>query len=148
MTLCTPKEVAVFSCQVGAKTLSLCANGVLTKTTGWMQYRFGRPGMAPELSFPEAKELAAKSFDVTTGNMMVDGAHWDFWSVRFATGGATYEVHWREGGAFNREFEGLGKVEVHTKDNRAVTLRCKQDTLSPAGFDALDALKPISTQTP
>src|SRR5687768_12828037 len=50
-TLCDPGTTA-FSCATGGgKVLSICASAELSTETGWIQYRFGRPG-AIELAVP------------------------------------------------------------------------------------------------
>ncbi len=51
-TLCVPAERVYFSCQIGRKTVSLCGSDQITKTSGYLQYRFGRIGKEPELIYP------------------------------------------------------------------------------------------------
>lgn len=51
-TLCEPKETTIFSCPVGSKIVSACASAMLTPTSGYVQYRFGRKN-AIELAVPQ-----------------------------------------------------------------------------------------------
>jgi hypothetical protein len=55
-SLCGASEAVIFSCRIkgSTKIVSLCGSKQLTKDTGYLQYRFGRPG-AVELTFPEEK---------------------------------------------------------------------------------------------
>jgi hypothetical protein len=45
-SLCTKGEKVVFSCALksSTKTVSLCSSQKLTKSEGYLQYRFGVPG--------------------------------------------------------------------------------------------------------
>jgi hypothetical protein len=49
MSQCTPTEQVVFSCTIGAKTLSLCKSGA-----NEIHYRFGKPGQRPDLVYSDA----------------------------------------------------------------------------------------------
>ncbi|MFT5961501.1 MAG: hypothetical protein ACI8WM_001829 [Burkholderiaceae bacterium] len=51
-TWCAPAEHIYFSCQIGRKTVSLCGSDRITKTEGYLQYRFGRLGKEAELIYP------------------------------------------------------------------------------------------------
>jgi len=46
-SLCTPAQTALFSCSVGAQTLSVCGSKDLSATVGSVQYRFGRSKPPP-----------------------------------------------------------------------------------------------------
>ncbi|GAB3427693.1 hypothetical protein NX773_00265 [Massilia solisilvae] len=85
--LCTPDEAVVFSCQVGAKTVSLCRpQGV----RGQLAYRFGgRDGV--EMSFPRAGTRAAGAgrFGLATTPLFGGGVT----RVVFDRGGYRYEVY-------------------------------------------------------
>jgi len=62
-SLCRAEEQVIFSCTVtpGARTVSLCASGVLDHRRGYVQYRFGKPG-AVELQFPQARANTQLAF--------------------------------------------------------------------------------------
>jgi hypothetical protein len=67
-TLCAPAERVYFSCRIGLKTVSLCGSEQLTKTSGYLQYRFGRIGIDPELIYPPTQ-------------MHPRGQFWDYLSM-------------------------------------------------------------------
>ncbi len=50
-SLCKRDEVAIFSCNLGSKVVSLCASRDIAEAAGTMSYRFGRKG-AIELEYP------------------------------------------------------------------------------------------------
>jgi hypothetical protein len=62
-SLCTRDEQILFSCKVSdaSKLISLCGSRQLTKTKGYIQYRFGKAG-APELQFPQKLENTQTAF--------------------------------------------------------------------------------------
>lgn len=62
-SLCEQNEKIVFSCPVKSsnKIVSLCASRKLTKTEGYLQYRFGLPGKV-ELEYPKQHGEAQKAF--------------------------------------------------------------------------------------
>jgi hypothetical protein len=63
VTLCGAKEKTVFSCPLtNGKTVSVCASTVLTKDSGWMQYRFGRVGKKTELVYPTERKHPREAF--------------------------------------------------------------------------------------
>lgn len=62
-SLCAEEEQTVFSCKVRKhnKILAICASKDLSKSTGYLQYRFGRPGSL-DLVFPIEKETSRQQF--------------------------------------------------------------------------------------
>jgi hypothetical protein len=62
-SLCESTEKIVFSCTVGkaSKMVSLCSSKELTKSAGYLQYRFGLPGKI-ELEFPRQREQTQSAF--------------------------------------------------------------------------------------
>jgi hypothetical protein len=62
-SLCAAGEKVIFSCPLKrpAKIVSLCASTKLTKTEGYLQYRFGIPGNV-ELEYPKERTPAANAF--------------------------------------------------------------------------------------
>ena len=63
--LCTAGERIVFACKAKTKLVSLCAQGDLTSPTGVLTYRFGKPGLTPELTFSSSPGGAKKAFSYT-----------------------------------------------------------------------------------
>jgi len=62
-TLCTPSEKVLFSCQLenSKKIASVCAAINLTRTVGYLQYRFGTRGKL-ELVYPSTKVATQERF--------------------------------------------------------------------------------------
>ena len=62
-SLCTKGEKVVFSCAVrrSGKAVSLRSSPKLTKTEGYLQYRFGHPGQI-ELEFPKERSESRALF--------------------------------------------------------------------------------------
>lgn len=113
-SLCNHAEVAIFSCNLGSKIVSLCASPDLTETTGTMSYRFGRNG-AVELEHP-AKPIHPKTA-FTAG---VDSSErGDF--VRFSRGEFTYTIYALVGLRERSEEDGL----LITRDTKVLrNLKC------------------------
>jgi hypothetical protein len=89
--LCAPDEQVFFECVVGArkalKTVALCGSKSLSKTSGYLQYRFGKPG-ALELRFPENREDGRTLFRYAHyGRFQVERT-----AVNFRNGGVAYSV--------------------------------------------------------
>lgn len=61
-TLCNSDEKIAFPCWVsGSKMVSLCASPDLSKTTGYLQYRFGNSASI-ELDYPQRQVSPASAF--------------------------------------------------------------------------------------
>jgi len=60
---CSPSERIIYSCQIkdSAKVVSLCASKQLNSQSGYLQYRFGRPGRV-ELEFPKERQNSQEQF--------------------------------------------------------------------------------------
>lgn len=87
-THCASEEEVIFSCDIGKKTVSVCASIGLTASSGYLQYRFGPLGMA-ELKYPET---SLRLRDVTSGGHLTysggGGAY-----IRFVNGDYAYVVY-------------------------------------------------------
>ena len=61
--LCDPQEKVLFSCklQKSQKEVALCSSANLTKQSGYLQYRFGKPGSF-ELEFPSTRHHSQSRF--------------------------------------------------------------------------------------
>lgn len=53
-SLCETGEQVVWTCQAGARTISVCASASLNRKEGYAQYRIGRPG-ALEMEYPTTR---------------------------------------------------------------------------------------------
>jgi hypothetical protein len=83
-SLCTRGEKVVFSCALksSTKTVSLCSSEKLTKTDGYLQYRFGLPEKI-ELEYPKDRARPEQAFhynhyfraqvDLTEISFSIDG---------------------------------------------------------------------------
>ncbi|MFI5013397.1 MAG: hypothetical protein ACHQAY_13730 [Hyphomicrobiales bacterium] len=70
ITLCNADETVVYSCSTGSRFMSICASKDLTKSAGYLQYRYG-PGGKPELVYPDPPRHPAGLF--TPGTLMFSG---------------------------------------------------------------------------
>jgi hypothetical protein len=126
--LCNLPEKVVFTCQLAesTKVVSLCGSEDFTRTSGTLQYRFGRRG-GLELAYPEVTEGSrdAFTFDASTN----DGGDVDELTVRFENGGHTYrisqEIGWHFGHQHNRmPMPGGAGVSVQTGGEVVAELFC------------------------
>ncbi len=63
-THCKPGEKIFFNCSVrGGKVISVCGSTAVSANSGYLQYRFGKPGR-PEFEFPSALEGSQRKFDL------------------------------------------------------------------------------------
>jgi hypothetical protein len=79
-SLCTPRELVVFSCTARGKTVSLCRSSDLTQESGYMQYRFGSRSKKVELEYPDKEAHPSKTF--VAGND--GGAKWSVDYLKFS----------------------------------------------------------------
>lgn len=127
-TFCRDSETVVFACAAGERRVSVCA--AAGQDGGTVQYRFGRPGAAPELSLPASPGRPAS---VASGDTLMYSGGGGAW-LRFASGTYDYTVYsaigrWGPGGA---PAEKAG-VLVERSGTRVANLRC---TGGDAGVDA------------
>ena len=86
-TMCSAHEEIYFSCPVGKKIISVCASGNISPESGYVQYRFGRPG-SPELEFPTKSYPPKDRFSISDFH----GGNTNSVHLKFKTGGYTYVV--------------------------------------------------------
>lgn len=103
-SLCEKGERVVFSCAVRrtGKIVSLCSSPTLTKSDGYLQYRFGRAGQV-ELEFPKDRSISRGAFKYSH----YFRAQVDSTEISFNTNGYTYSVF--------DEFNGEEKPPVSEK---------------------------------
>ncbi len=123
-THCSAQEANVFSCSTGKKIISVCASKDLSRSSGYLQYRFG-PKNAPEIEVPEAWEHPESS--VKSGNLMFSGGG-GAW-LRFIKGEFAYVVYTATGKGWGAK-EG---VAVEKGDKRVANIKCKQPSQSIIG---------------
>ena len=122
-SFCTPLEQVIFACRTGAKLVSVCASKGATATSGYLQYRFGKPDSAdpldmllPESQLPAARVATADNMPFSGG-----GASW----MRFRRGDHAYVVYsgigkWGPRG----ETQERAGVVVERNGKRIASLRC------------------------
>lgn len=87
---CSPAEKVVATCTMkNGKTLSLCASHDLGPRTGFLQYRFGKLGAVPELSFPSTPMHPSRAFQL----MRLGGASGGNAELSFRRGAFRYVVY-------------------------------------------------------
>ena len=123
-TLCSGQEAAVFSCTAGKKIISVCASKDLSRSSGYLQYRFGPKG-APEIQVPEAREHPEPS--VKSGTLMLSGGG-GAW-LRFIKGEYGYVVYTATGKGWGTK-EG---VAVEKAVKLAANIKCKKAAQSELG---------------
>lgn len=137
--LCQQTEVAVFSCKVGNKIMSLCASPDLTEGSGTMSYRYGRRG-AIELEHPRTPAHPKKAFQAG-----IDASQrGDF--VRFSRGGYTYTIYALVGRSSRNEEDGL----LITRGATAVrNLKCADFAMGDTAWQLLyrAKLRPAESQS-
>ncbi|MFW5837743.1 MAG: hypothetical protein ACOCVM_07020 [Desulfovibrionaceae bacterium] len=117
---CLSGEKTIFTCQIKGKTkvVSVCASQDLGPDSGYVQYRFGKPG-AIEMTYPANKAGSSQAFRVSTYTR----AGTSYNSLSFKNKGVEYVVYddyVSEGG--QEEF--ASGVKVILPDKREVDIPC------------------------
>jgi hypothetical protein len=146
-SLCTEKEIVLFSCETKSRTISLCGLKGLDNSVGYLQYRFGRPSKI-EIAYPELNKLPAKVF---SRNFV----SWDDGSaesvVSFASGKYIYSVYadlvFGSPDAMNKDRSGEygyhAGVRVTSNGKLLRDTKCVSD--DPAQIDPWEFNKKLST---
>lgn len=120
LSLCTADEQVAFSCHVGRKIASLCASKKLSKTEGYVQYRFGLPAKV-EMTYPEQIGVhPSRTFK--WGVLGFSGGGTDYY--RFSNHGYDYVVYSGFGKGWTQE-----GVVVEKDGRRLQSLVCKDAAL-------------------
>jgi hypothetical protein len=131
-THCRAGERVVFSCRMtNGKVASICGPRP-TSAGGSLQYRFGHPGEALELRYPESAAPAAEHFRGATLLYSGGGGAW----LAFDRGGFSYFVYTAIGKDWQKE-----GVSVRKGDDTVAALRCRgavTSDIGPALFAELD----------
>ena len=121
---CVPPERALFSCSVGARTVSVCQTADLTAPSGALQYRFGRPA-ALELSYPPA---GADWRAVTRGGTLAYSGGGGAW-LAFTNAPYRYIVY----SAVGKGWGSKAGVAVEKNGRRIASFRCSGKPASELG---------------
>lgn len=134
-SFCNASEAVVFTCATGVKMVSVCASRNLSLKAGYVQYRFGTPGQAPEITLPAGEVHPLKAAYGSNEMYAGGGASW----LRFRRGTYGYVVYsgigrWGANGA-TMEKQGLA---VENNGKVVANLKCKgrpDGELGPQWFE-------------
>jgi hypothetical protein len=130
-SLCQENEVVMFSCRIGSKIVSLCSSRDVSATSGYIQYRFGRPGRKPELTYPQAGVKPTDAFSYYYDGYAKGSTH----QLTFTNGLYSYTLY-SERHVF--EWSGSGVV-VEEIDKQVANLRCDDRTIQ-SGFHKIETI--------
>jgi hypothetical protein len=148
-TLCSKPEEVVFSCQFkNGKVVSLCGSPDLSRDAGTLQYRFGRTGQEPELSYPQPAGHPAIHFSLDSSH----GGRWAQHDLSFSTQSFRYALLVQTNSAISEAGASIG---VFRGRHHLADLECPLDS-STNNMWLLDALgipqhqetHPLSVQPP
>lgn len=128
-TLCHPNETVVFSCATGsARLVSVCASKPVSKTAGYIQYRFGQKDKL-ELVYPETPQAPAGLF--TPGTLAFSGGGGAYLSFR--KGGYRYTV-FSAIGNWGKTGKGTAEgVAIRNGEKEVASLPCRKSSDFDAG---------------
>lgn len=126
---CGKTERVIFSCPLrrSSKVLSLCSSAKLTKTEGYIQYRFGKPGRV-ELEYPKQR---ARSQDAFSYNHYFR-AQVDLTEISFSVDGYSYTVFDSYNGEEKPAISEAGVTVTPPAGARDITYSC--NTKAQADF--------------
>ena len=120
-SLCAKEEKVVFSCTLkNAKVVSLCSSTKLSKTEGYLQYRFGGSGKI-ELEYPKEREATQKAFKYSH----YFRAQVDLTEISFTIDGYVYTVFDNFNGEEKPAISEEGISVTPTDNKKAVTHICR-----------------------
>jgi hypothetical protein len=136
-TLCTETEKVLFSCSVkrSAKVVSLCASSDVSRTRGYVQYRFGTPGKI-ELEYPAEKANSQDKF----AYHHYFRAQLDETEVSFSSGGYKYAIFDDYNGEMRPAVSSQGVRVESTGNGKDSTLECQGK--AKASYGDLDQILP------
>jgi len=139
-SLCNNGETVVFNCSLKGsnKIVSLCSSAKLTKTEGYLQYRFGLPNKI-ELEYPKDHADSQKSFRYSHYLR----AQVDLTEISFASGGYTYTVFDSYNGEEKPSISEQGVNVTSTDGKKDVSLNCRGRAQAKLG-NLTDVLENVS----
>lgn len=120
-TQCLPNETVFFSCSIREKVVSLCGSPDLSRDTGYLVYRFGRPGKTPELVYPQKGEKPIIAFSLYLSSYAKGSST----QVSFTRGRYTYTLY-HESNVF--DVNGSG-ISIEESGKRIAHLRCAEKSI-------------------
>lgn len=136
-SLCISGERVIFSCSVkrSAKLMSLCAAQDVTRTRGYVQYRFGLPGKV-ELEYPTEKQGSQEKFEY----YHYFRPQFDETEISFSSSGYNYVIFDDYNGEMKPAVSSQG-VRVEAPGNgKETTLECQGK--AKASYGDLDQFLP------
>ena len=131
-SFCSASETTVFTCRIGARRVSVCADPASTAQRGYVQYRFGKAdGSVPlEMEIPSRRIEPSAAAAGASVAFAAGGSAW----LRFFNGDHAYVVYtgigkWGPRGAI-QEKEGL---VVERRGKQIASLKCSQAAVSILG---------------
>lgn len=136
-SLCAANEQIIFNCSLKkpAKMVSLCASRDLSKTRGYLQYRFGVPGKI-ELEFPKDRQRTQQAFRYKH----YFRAQVDMTSISFSVADYEYSVFDDYNGEEKPAISQQGVTVSPTAGGKDVTLVCRER--AKANFGQLQEILP------
>ena len=136
-SLCAASEQIIFSCSLKrpTKIVSLCASQDLSKTRGYLQYRFGIPGKI-ELEFPKDRQATQQAFRYKH----YFRAQVDMTSISFSVANYEYSVFDDYNGEEKPAVSQQGVTVTPTAGGKDVTLVCRGR--AKANFGQLQEILP------
>lgn len=137
-TWCRPGETDLYTCDAGAKRVSVCVSEGATAQRGHLLYRFGAPAAGtPELELPRQATVPSRT---ATGEVAAFAGGGGVW-LRFTQGAFAYVVYsgvgrWGRNGAVEVR-EG---VQVERNGRSVATLACAKPRVNELGPDWLQRL--------
>jgi hypothetical protein len=121
-SLCSKGERVVFSCALksSTKTVSLCSSEKLTKTEGYLQYRFGLPAKV-ELEYPKDRSKPEQAFRYNH----YFRAQVDLTEISFSIDGYTYTVSDSFNGEEKPAISEEGLTVTRPNSEKDVTYVCR-----------------------
>ncbi|HEY6805964.1 MAG TPA: hypothetical protein VI306_20455 [Pyrinomonadaceae bacterium] len=121
-SLCTKNEKVVFSCALKSSTkiVSLCSSPQLTKTEGYLQYRFGVPGQV-ELEYPKDRARTEQSFHYNH----YFRAQVDLTEISFTNNSYTYTVFNNFNGEEKPAISEDGLTVTRPNSEKDITYQCR-----------------------
>lgn len=135
---CRPGETDLYTCDAGAKRVSVCVSDGASAQRGQLLYRFGAPAAgAPELELPRQATVPSRTATGESAAFAGGGGVW----LRFTQGNFAYVVYsgvgrWGRNGAVEVR-EG---VQVERNGRAVATLACAAPRVNELGPDWLQRL--------
>ncbi len=127
-THCETHELVVLSCPIAGKSdkhMSICRTSAQTSANAYMQYRFGKLGQTPELTYPATTQMHAREafqFSVRSPNGWT-GAD----NLHFKIGQASYTVYQFSSARFPEKEAG---VVVRVGEKKPIYIECTESSTS------------------